>query len=80
MIFLRAEGKRGKGLKEIGEKGFVRIDLASNIYVNESICFDDYQGQGSNYKKRETTKITINNGGQKFEFESFEMLIDQLRK
>ena len=80
MILLQAEGKRGNGLRMIGEKGFVRIDLDSNIYVNRYICVDDYQGRGDNYKKRENSKIVICNGNEKFEFENFETLIDQLRK
>ncbi len=80
MIFLQAEGKRGDGFKSLGEKGFVQVDLDSNIYNTKYIKVDDYQGCGDNYKKRENTKIVISNREEKFVFESFEELIDQLRK
>ena len=79
-MFLQTESKRGNGLRSNGEKGFVRIDLTSNIYNAKFICVDDYQGRGEDYKKREEPKIIIGNGEETFEFESFEELINKLKE
>ena len=57
MINLQAEGKQGKGVKDIGEKGYVRVDFSCN--GGEYICVDDYSGRGADYRKRKKTRITI---------------------
>lgn len=71
MINLQAESKRGNGVRTIGEKGFVRVDLSSNIYDGQFIAVDGYVGRGENYRKREHAKIVIGNGQETFEFNSF---------
>jgi hypothetical protein len=80
MIQLQAEGKRGNGVRTIGEKGFVRVDLSSNIYDSQFIAVDGYEGRGENYRPRQEAKIVIGNGQETFEFNSFEELIKQLKK
>ena len=79
-MFIQVEDKEGTGLKNIEEKGLVKVNITSNIYDNKYICVDDYEGRGDNYRKRKESKIIIRNGQETFEFENFNKLIEQLKK
>ena len=79
MIYLRAEGVRGNGVKDMGKKGFVQVNFTENIYDSKFIAVNGYVGSGENYREREEPKITIRNGQETFEFDSLEDLINVLK-
>lgn len=74
------EGVRGKGVRDLGEKGFVRSCIDVSYSTNKCIEVNAYEGWGESYKKRETPAIRICNNGEEFNFNSFDELIEQLRK
>lgn len=79
-MYLQTENKKGNGMRMIGEKGAVRVDLTTNIYDGKFIYVDDFQGRGEDLKKRDNPKIVIGCSGETFEFESLEDLVKQLNK
>lgn len=78
MINLQAEGKKGNGIREIGEKGFVRIDVQDKQKLYFISC-DGYEGRGSSYKKRRETQVVVGTKDELFEFNSFQDLLERLR-
>lgn len=62
--------KKG-GQPQRKETGYTAIKLRHNL---DEICVDDYEGVGSNYKKRETQLINIyHNGNILFSGDKYEL-------
>lgn len=74
---IKTISKSGNAPK-IKEVGFTRV-FFEETYTNTekcSISFDDYEGVGKDYKKRDNMKIEISKGNNTIQFDSPEAFIE----
>lgn len=79
-INVLVEGTQGKGVKDLGSKGYAAIQMKDHSYMNEhQIIVDAFQGRGDDFKERENERITITSNSKSFTFNSFEELVNRLK-
>ncbi len=78
---IKTISKSGNAPK-IKEVGFTRVSFEETYTNTEkcSISFDDYDGVGHDYKKRDNMKIEISKGNNTIQFDSPEAFIEFIFK
>lgn len=77
MLKIRTQGVLGKDVSNFKEVGFIEVNPD---YSDNRIMIDEFEGNGSDYRRRESAKIIIRQGNKDYFEGTFIELLTKLSK